>query len=276
MNAKQFRRLQDRALRPIRKLVRALFYAKAVPVTQPQIFDMSLSLYRPLLTARDRNYVAGLAYLQSQRLPSGIVIPRPREYPIEALINTITEVSTDLRIEDEPITEDNRRDTRVIEIAQSAVSGTVARVAQEPARETVQDIGEDENFEDVGWARMLVGAYSCSFCAMLASRGPVYTSRETAIGRGGNPLDAYHKPYIDKRGALVGGVCDCIAVPVMSFGSWEGFAAFERLEDLWQNSGGKASGDAARKKFRSVWDAKVRAGDTHQYLAESLGPPQAA
>ena len=129
--------------------------------------------------------------------------------------------------------------------------------------------------ENVGWARVLVGAYSCSFCAMLASRGPVYTSRETAIGRGGNPLDAYHKPYIDKRGALVGGVCDCQAVLVTSFGSWEGRKAWEALEDLWQNNA-TGSGKAARLAFRRVWDKKVRDGDTGEYLADSITGRRAA
>jgi hypothetical protein len=275
MNAKQFRRLQDKALRPLLKKIRALFHARGVPVTDPQIAQMALQLYRPVVLARQRNYNVGLAYLNTQRLPPTRISP-PRHYPLEALNNTITEIAHDLRIEDEPLTESNRRDTRVIEVARKAVEGTVARVAQEPARELIQEVGEDEDLENVGWARMLVGAYSCSFCAMLASRGPVYKSRETAIGRGGNPLDAYHKPYIDKRGALVGGVCDCIAVLVTSWGTWEGRDAFEKLENLWQDTGGKASGHAARLKFRREWDRQVRAGETGQYLADSLGPSQAA
>ena len=276
MNAKQYRRLQDRALRPLRKLIRAMFYAKAVPVTPPQINEFAIQLYRPVLTARDRSYIAGRAYINSERLPSGIVIPRQQAYPFEALENTLTEVAEDLRVADEPITEKNRRQPLMIEAARKTVDGTLMRVAQEPARDTVAEIGEDEDFEAIGWARMLVGAYSCSFCAMLASRGPVYTSQEAAIGRGGNPLDAYHKPYIDKRGALVGGVCDCIAVLVTSYGSWEGRESWEALEDLWDQTGGKKSNKAARNAFRREWDKQVRAGETHQYLAPSLDRPKAA
>lgn len=32
----------------------------------------------------------------------------------------------------------------------------------------------------VGWARVLQGKYSCGFCIMLASRGPVYSSADAA------------------------------------------------------------------------------------------------
>ena len=276
MNVNQYRRLKMRALRPLQKLIRAVLHSSGVPVTNTQATDVAIQLWRPTLTARETNYNAALAYLHSLRLPPAVVIPTVRPYSLPAMTRTVETAVTNLRLDDKPITEANRRDTQVIEHARKAIEGPVARLALAPARQTIQEIGEDEDVESVGWARVLVGAYSCSFCAMLASRGPVYTSRETAIGRGGNPLDAYHQPYIDKRGVLVGGVCDCEAVLVTSYGSWEGRKAWEALEDLWQGSGGKASGKAARLAFRRVWDKKVREDATGEYLAESIRPDRAA
>lgn len=276
MNAAQFRRLQVKALRPLQRLLRAVLHQQGVPVTPPQATDVAMRLWRPVLTSRQENYRAALAYIDTVQLPSRIVVPTPKPYQLSTLVKTVEAVAAEVRIEGEPITEDNRRDVRVIEEVRLAIEGPVTRLALEAAREPVQEIGETEEWENVGWARVLVGAYSCSFCAMLASRGPVYTSRETAIGRGGNPLNAYHVPYPNKNGKVVGGVCDCVAVLVTSYTKWEGRAAWEALETLWENSGGKHSNKAARLAFRRVWDKKVRDGDTGQYLPDSIKPPRAA
>lgn len=54
----------------------------------------------------------------------------------------------------------------------------------------------------VRYARMVMGATSCDFCLVLASRGPVYGSAETAGGEG----NKYHDH------------CDCVPVPVV--GRW--------------------------------------------------------
>ena len=64
----------------------------------------------------------------------------------------------------------------------------------------------------LGWARVPTGAYTCSFCIMLASRGAVY-SKDTVIAPkehkgaiGGYGQHAYHWG------------CDCIGVPVYTKG----------------------------------------------------------
>jgi hypothetical protein len=150
------------------------------------------------------------------------------------------------------------------------------RQALEPAREMVAALGEDEEKPRYGWARVLVGAYSCSFCAMLASRGPVYTSRAAAKGRGDAPMNVYHTPYINKNGKRVGGFCDCEAVLVYRGRSWEGEAAWLALEKLWEDSTEGYSMGKARNEFRQVWERKVRAGETQIYLPESVQRPDAA
>lgn len=78
----------------------------------------------------------------------------------------------------------------------------------------------------VDYARVLSGRESCAFCAMLASRGPVY-SEDTVVRRRDG------RRYHDN--------CDCIAVSVVEGQPWFGEAEYKRLEAQWQehvNSGG--------------------------------------
>jgi hypothetical protein len=269
VNVRQYARAQQRPLGLLRKLIRAILHALGVPITPFQVSETALRLYRPVLDARTRNYLAAERYLTDLRLPPEIVVPAPREFPLEAVKSVIADVTRSLRIEGEPITAANRTDTRVIEVARKAIEGPVAKQASEPARETIAAIGEDDLAEGYGWARVLVGATSCSFCAMLASRGPVYTSRAAAVGRGG-PMGAYHTPYVNKSGITVGGFCDCVAVIVPRGKPWEGERAYLALEDLWLDETEDQSGKDALNAFRRAWERKVRAGETGRYLAPSL------
>jgi hypothetical protein len=257
VNARQYARAQQRGLGPLRKLIRAVLHAIGVPITPFQINETALRLYRPTLDARELNYATAVKYLTDLRLPSGITIPAPRDYPLQALTSTLEKVTSD------------RADTRVIEIARTAIEGPIAKQAVEPARETIAAIGEDETNEGYGWARVLVGAKSCSFCAMLASRGPVYTSKAAAKGRGG-PLNVYHTPHPNENGKIVGGFCDCEAVLVPRGKRWEGEQAYLALEDLWLDETEGYSQKDARNAFRRAWGRKVRAGETAEFLAPSL------
>ena len=69
------------------------------------------------------------------------------------------------------------------------------------ARHTIaQSAGK---YDDVKYARVTTGLKDCSFCMIMASRGPVYESTTTA---GGDDGSRYHTG------------CDCIAVPMR--GTW--------------------------------------------------------
>jgi hypothetical protein len=274
VNVREYAQAQQRPLGPLHKLIRAVLHALGVPVTDDHVNEVAIRLYRPLLHARDLNYAAALTYLRD--LDPDLVVPAPRDYPLEAVRVTVDRVVRDLRVEGEPVTAANRADLRVIEMARPAIDGQLGRQALEPAREVTAAIGEDEQTAGYGWARVLVGAYSCSFCAMLASRGPVYTSRQAALGRGGSPLDLFHVPYVNDNGKTVGGFCDCVAVLVPKSKSWEGQAAYHKLENLWEDTGGKESGADAVNAFRRTWDKKVRGGQTADFLAPSLWPGAAA
>ncbi|WP_426727078.1 hypothetical protein ACEN2A_08370 [Corynebacterium auriscanis] len=76
----------------------------------------------------------------------------------------------------------------------------------------------------LGWARVLVGQENCPFCAMLASRGPVYTEKTVLLaGRRSRTRDGLQ--YHDH--------CDCTAVAVVRGKPWEGEEQYDALEQLW-------------------------------------------
>ena len=232
MNVNEYARLQRRAANPIIKLIRAILHALGVPLTDSQVDEFAIRLYRPVLRARDLTYTATLAYLRDVDLPDDLTVPLPRDFPIQALTGEIKRITHDIRMEGDPITPATRVDTRVVETVREAIEGPILRQVKQPARETVQAIGEDEKQPRVGWARVLVGAESCGFCAMLASRGPVYTSEQSALGRGGSSLKVYHTSYPNENGKVVGGDCDCEAIPVIKGQPWEGAAGPPRTQPV--------------------------------------------
>lgn len=256
----QLRQAQDAALSPLLKRVRQLFHIQGVPVTAEQRSVMAGYLYRPLQSARTRTYTAAARYLHGQGV---LEVPPLREYRLEAveqlLENTIGRVS----VAGDPVSDENRTAPHVVEQARKSVARAASRHAQQPARETVQETA-DESGQEVGWARVLTGAYSCHFCAMLASRGPVYRSDKTALFRGGASADTYHDG------------CDCIAVLVRRGVPWEGEDSYQKLATLWEDTGARASGKKARNSFRRAWDQKVRDGGSGDFIAESMKPPGGA
>ncbi|OBK92384.1 hypothetical protein A5646_03525 [Mycobacterium sp. 1245499.0] len=256
----QLRQAQDAALAPVLKRVRQLFHLQGVPVTPDQRAVMAGYLYRPLQTARTRTYTAATRYLHGQGV---IDVPPLREYRVEAvekmLENTVDRVS----VAGDPVDESNRTAPHVVEQTRKSVARAASRHAQQPARETVQETA-DESGQEVGWARVLTGAYSCHFCAMLASRGPVYRSDKTALYRGGASAGTYHDG------------CDCIAVLVRKGMPWEGQDSYEALNKLWSDTGGRTSGKRARNAFRRDWDKLVRSGGSGDYISDSMKPPGGA
>lgn len=253
MNAAEYRRAQDTALKALIRRVRQFFALNGAPATDAQIREMAQQLMRSMQTARQRNYSVAAAYLAGE----GITDP-PQLAPYndaEALVKALSQALDGFLVAGEPVTPDNRNDVLVVKQVGRRVERAAVRHAQQPARETVQNVAD--SIEGAGWVRVLTGARSCGFCAMLASRGPVYSNEYIALHRGGARADKYHDG------------CDCIAVLVLG-PEWEGRQAFEQLEQLWQETTTKKSGKGARNAFRREWDKKVRRGETGDYIADSL------
>lgn len=95
-----------------------------------------------------------------------------------------------------------------------------ARHSKQASRDLVQRTADKNSMR---WARQLTGAENCVFCAMLASRGAVYTKQTvTSTGDG--------RRYHDH--------CDCTAVLVPNPDSWDGKEEADELYRLWDKSAG--------------------------------------
>lgn len=147
------------------------------------------------------------------------------------------------------VTDDNRRDPAVVRTVTERVTATVERHIRQVDRETVVATAEAAP-EEIGWARVLSGAENCAFCAMLASRGPVYRSDKSALSvvgdrrgrtRGSRELgEGYHDH------------CDCDAVLVREGQDWAGREEFERLRRMWV-AASAAHADDAQRAFNRSW-----------------------
>lgn len=103
-----------------------------------------------------------------------------------------------------------------------------------------------------GWARVEGGGESCAFCTMLISRGPVYSSAETA-GLNADDTSAVelfrqieNAPDDQERAraeAVLMGLmtrwhenCDCKVVPVFKRNNWPGIDQYRAALELWKQA----------------------------------------
>lgn len=92
-------------------------------------------------------------------------------------------------------------------LARDAIVTGVGRYVRQPGRETVKQAVIRDPMKP-RWARIPTKAKTCEFCLMLAARGAVYASEESA-----GQFDAWH------------GGCGCEAVPVYDAGDMPGALA---------------------------------------------------
>ena len=136
-----------------------------------------------------------------------------------------------------------RTPIQAIEVAAVRMAGSTQYLVLEGGRTAMQD-SIDRDAEATGWARVTDND-PCAWCAMLASRGPVYKSAKTAGDprQGGN---SYHD------------ACACQAWP--SFSLEEPFIGVaERLYDDWRRETRGTGGKNAVNAFRRWWEAEGRA-----------------
>lgn len=126
--------------------------------------------------------------------------------------------------------------------ALTTLTGAVSRVVLNGGRDTV--IQSIEASGVYRWMRVTHGK-TCWFCAMLASRGPVYTSRASAGDARGRPA-RFHDH------------CDCTIEPVLVTNPVVPEST-QRYDDLWSSSTYGLSGSAARAAFRAAYETTIAA-----------------
>ncbi|MFB7672939.1 hypothetical protein ACFC26_16175 [Kitasatospora purpeofusca] len=111
----------------------------------------------------------------------------------------------------------------------------------------------------LGWAR-ITDADPCAFCAMLASRGAVYRTRDAAVLRGFADSGRRSADVLDPEAELqkYHDMCHCQVVPVYST-SVELPDSSRELEQLWRTATRSYSGKAARAAFERALRARRRA-----------------
>ncbi|MGW2223790.1 VG15 protein [Streptomyces formicae] len=133
---------------------------------------------------------------------------------------------------------------QALDAAAVRMVGTTQYLALEGGRQVMnRSIEADERA--TGWARVTDGS-PCAWCAMLASRGPVYKTAKTAGDprQGGN---SYHDH------------CACQAWP--AFTHDEPFIGVaEKLYDDWLRTTRGRGGTHAVNAFRRWWESEGRAG----------------
>lgn len=120
------------------------------------------------------------------------------------------------------------------------VSGSTSRLVAGGGRETVHRSVEEDG-QALGYQRV-TDADPCSFCAMLASRGPVYKTERTAGARGSG------RRYHDHDA--------CSVAPVFSDSDRDWVARVESLSDQWVRATRGLSGDEARNAWRRYWESR--------------------
>jgi hypothetical protein len=111
------------------------------------------------------------------------------------------------------------------------LAGAVSRLSLDAGRSVVVGSSVADPGAQ-GWARVTAGR-ACAFCAMLASRGPVYSEQTV-------DFDAHDH-------------CACTAEPVIGDYRWP--PSSQRYSELWAESTAGLSGADARRAFRRAVDA---------------------
>lgn len=118
---------------------------------------------------------------------------------------------------------------QILKTMSNRLGAGAARHTRSASRDLVTDTAVKNR---VGWARQLDGAEYCAFCAMLVSRGAVYSKQSVKFRTHDN--------------------CNCTATLITdSAYQWEGKAEAESLYRLWKQSAGLAG---FREKLAEEWN----------------------
>ena len=150
---------------------------------------------------RTRSAALALSYYQMARADAGVAgdppvvrVPRAPAAQVDTAL-TVTGLVSYERAVRSGRTPDQASDTAIV-----TVTGAAERLVQDAGRTAIAEAVRRDD-QAVAWYR-LPGPTPCPFCAMLASRGAVYKTRETAsVTEDG---DRYHDH------------CACTPVPVFS------------------------------------------------------------
>lgn len=228
------RREQARISAEVTREVLALWLATYEPGNQSAWQGLVAALRYLLGVWRQRSSQSAADYYARARWEAGVrtavIIPRPAPPVAPELVEATAQI-TGARAYGRALSS-GASEQVARRRAGTLIAGNAARIALDAGRETIlATVREDR--EAIGWAR-LTDADPCAFCAMLASRGPTYRSRETAS------FQAHAH-------------CACIATPVWDRReAWLGHS--RDLYEQWREVTEGQSGKAAFRAWRRYWE----------------------
>ena len=247
--AQRFRRTQAllaaQMARQVLRVWRDLMNPAKVDATWPAVRAALMPIVQH---AREQSAaLAGAAYMEARRsagVPDGGFDP---EGPLQLAIDRL-EASLDVTgpVEFKRAIAAGKTPQQAMDAAAVRMVGSTQFLALEGGRSVMnQSVAADERA--TGWSRV-TDDDPCAWCAMLASRGPVYKSAQTA----GDPRqggDRYHDH------------CACQAWPAFTLDEpFIGIA--EKLYDDWLRETRGHGGRHAVNAFRRWWESEGRASYT--------------
>lgn len=216
--------------RDMKALVSEFVAAAGVPTGIDDAHALADRLYPHVLQYRRELFAQEVEQIRSYH--PGIQDPSIRDYSQNALRKHVRACAglepgsrlTQVEVYDEESQRAERQsiapwtmpdEETVIEEMKRRLSAGTSRHVKQAGREAVIDAAEDNG---MAWARELTGAENCGFCAMLASRGAVYSQKS---------VNFRTHDY-----------CDCQAVLVEDPDNWAGKDLADGLYRLWRASAG--------------------------------------
>lgn len=217
-------------MRPLWDIIRLGAFATTVP----QWIEAVVELLQRF--ARMSGTLAADYYSEERDIAGarGVFVPAPAEIPegkAEASLRWATRSLWIPEAEDPPPIEER------LEKAELLAEGAAQKIVADAGRDTVAD-AVTEDPEAIGWARQ-VDADPCAFCALMATRGAVYRSEETA-GRAAN------RRFIGAGDYKFHNFCSCTVIPILRGQRWEPPEYVQEWDRLYTESTGDARGTKAK------------------------------
>jgi len=232
--AEQYRAAQARLAARVTRDVLRLWLDSYQP-RSPNVWEALIAALVALISSfrRESTRLATNYYLESRaeaRVP-GLFVPSPAPEAPREWIETTAQIAgarTYGRSLSADLPEHQARQNAGV-----ALAGSMERIVLDAGRQTILG-AVDEDREAIGWAR-IGDANPCAFCAMLISRGPVYSEATAKF---------QSHPH-----------CACVAAPVWSRDeAWLGHS--RDLYEQWRRVTAGYSGAEARRVWRRYWEGR--------------------
>lgn len=237
--------LAARMVQQILRVWRDLMNPAKVDATWPAVRSALMPIVQQ---ARTQSALLARAAYMEERQAAGIPddLFRPPEPPELDLQRLVASLDVTGPVEFKRAIAAGKSPQQAMEAAAVRMAGSTQYLALEGGR-NVMRLAIERDERATGWSRVTDND-PCAWCAMLASRGPVYKSAKTAGDprQGGN---SYHD------------ACACVAVPAFTLD--EPFVgAAEKLYEDWRRVTRGSGGRDAVNAFRRWWEAEGRAAYT--------------